>query len=256
MTAQVEQMVQLLCAAREQGRQADASGLELTLQGADDAYAVQDAVAQRLAWWQKDAAPMHWKAGGPGRAAALVHAPLPPGGVWPSPADARHWPAHVHGIEAEIALRLGQAVTPAQAQHLDHAQATELVDAMAVAIELVDFRWQQQAGANEWLKLADLQSHGALVLGPWVPFEARDWQAQVCRVRIGSQPLIERQGTHSLQDPAWLLPQWLVHATQRFGTLAAGTVVTTGTWIGMPWAQPGDLVEASFDGIGSALVQL
>jgi 2-keto-4-pentenoate hydratase len=33
-------------------------------------------------------------------------------------------------------------------------------------------------------------------------------------------------------------------------------VVTTGTWTGMPWAAPGDLVQVVFDGIGQASVQL
>ncbi len=33
-------------------------------------------------------------------------------------------------------------------------------------------------------KLADQQSHGALVLGDWIAFEARDWATQTCRVRI------------------------------------------------------------------------
>jgi hypothetical protein len=46
-------------------------------------------------------------------------------------------------------------------------------------------RWQQGVEAPGQLKLADLQSHGALVLGDWVPFAPRDWMAQSCSVRIG-----------------------------------------------------------------------
>ena len=60
---------------------------------------------------------------------------------------------------------------------------------MAVSIELVDSRWQQGVQAPALLKLADLSSHGALVLGEWIPFAARDWAAQRATVRIaGGSP--------------------------------------------------------------------
>ena len=86
---------------------------------------------------------------------------------------------------------------------------------MCVSIELVDSRWSEALEAPALAKLADLQSHGALVLGAWQPFPARDWAAQICRVRIGARPALRFQGTHSMGDPAWLLPAWLRHATQR-----------------------------------------
>ena len=38
----------------------------------------------------------------------LTHAPLPPEGLWSSPADMRAWPFHWRGIEAEVALRLAR----------------------------------------------------------------------------------------------------------------------------------------------------
>ena len=47
------------------------------------------------------------------------------------------------------------------------------------------------------------------------------------------EPELVRQGTHSLGDPAWLLPQWLHHACAQYGKLPAGTDVTTGTWVGI-----------------------
>ncbi len=118
------------------------------------------------------ARPRHWKSGGPSRDAVLTHAALPPDGVWTSPADARKWPFRLRGIEAEIALRLARDVDPAQAATLDHQRAAELVDAMCVSIEIVDSRWVEGLQASPTAKLADLQSHGALVLGGWVPYRA------------------------------------------------------------------------------------
>ncbi|WP_397408515.1 fumarylacetoacetate hydrolase family protein [Polaromonas sp.] len=219
------------------------------------AYAAQDAVARACGWF--DEAPAgYWKSGGPSREAVLTHAPLPPDGVWSSPAEAGAWPFHMRGIEVEIALRLGCDVEPALALALKGNEAVKLVDAMCVSIEIVDSRWVEGLEAPALAKLADLQSHGALVLGPWVPFLQRDWLAQVCQVQIGAQPPVERRGTHSLADPAYLLPAWLRHATQGGRSVLAGTVVTTGTWVGILTASAGDLVTAKFPGIGDATVQL
>ncbi len=125
---------------------------------------------------------------------------------------------------------------------------------MAVSIEVVDSRWQQYTDAPALLKLADLQAHGALVLGEWMPYQARDWASQRCHVRIGAQEL-ERRGTHALGDPAFGLVAWLRHATREGRRVEAGTVVTTGTWVGILPASAGDLVTVAFDGIGSASVQ-
>lgn len=229
----------------------------VTLPDAAAAYAVQDGVAAALGWFD-GARPRHWKSGGPSRDAVPTHAPLPPDGVWTSPADARAraWPFHLRGIEAEIALRLARDVDAARAATLDGVAALALVDAMGVSIELVDSRWSEGLGAPPLAKLADLQSHGALVLGAWVPFAARDWAAQSCVLTIGSAPALTFRGTHAMGDPAFVLPAWLRHATRDGAVLAAGTVVTTGTWCGLPLAAPGDRVVADFPGIGRAEVQL
>jgi 2-keto-4-pentenoate hydratase len=167
------------------------------------------------------------------------------------------WPFHLRGIEAEVALRLREPVDARRAATLDVAGARALVDAMCVSIEIVDSRWAEGLEAPALAKLADLQSHGALVLGPWVPFDAaRDWSAQPCRVRIGNEPARHFRGTHSMADPAFVLPAWLRHATREGAVVPAGAVVTTGTWCGLPMARAGDAVEVVFDGIGSAVVQL
>jgi len=255
MKSNLQAVVAALKTARQRHQQHDASGPELALADCEEAYAVQSAMGRELGWWP-GGVPRHWKTGGPGVDAVQTSAPLPDRGVWAGPCDARAWPMHSRGVESEIALRLKTAVTPEQARDIDAGAARSLIGEMAVAIELVDFRWRQGMDAPELLKLADLQSHGALVLGEWVPYAARDWSAQQCRTWIGAQPEVLRQGSHSFGDPTLVLHRWLRHATARFGTLAAGTVVTTGTWVGLLHAQPGDLVKVQFDGIGQTSVQL
>ncbi|WP_029528522.1 fumarylacetoacetate hydrolase family protein [Polaromonas glacialis] len=242
-----------LIEARRSGQPSMAAGACPT--DAKAAYAAQDAVAQALGWFDAEPA-RHWKSGGPSRASALTHAPLPPQGVWTSPAQAAGWPFHLRGIEAEIALRLQCDVDAALAMTLGESCAMELVDAMCVSIEVVDSRWEEALEAPPFAKLADLQSHGALIPSAWSSYVPRDWSKQLCRVEIGTKTRIERCGTHSLGDPAFLLPAWLRHATQGGRSVLAGTVVTTGTWVGILNASAGDLVTAVFPGIGNASVQL
>jgi hypothetical protein len=247
--------IQALLGARRTNRPVPAPSLP----DADTAYAVQDGVARTLGWFEDagDDAPRHWKSGGASRDAALTHAPLPPAGVWASPATAGDWPLRLRAIEAEIALRLGHDVDARRAAALGHEDAHTLVDAMCVSIELVESRLQEGLEAPALARLADLQSHGALVLGDWVPWQPRrDWGAQRVQVDIGRAAPAVFTGTHALADPAWVLPAWLRHATRDGATVRAGSVVTTGTWCGVLHAHAGDRVTVSFDGIGHATVQL
>ena len=257
MTTHIDAAVQALVAARKSGQSTAAA--QVPLDDAASGYAVQEGVARALGFFEglpKGDAARHWKSGGPSRTATITHAPLPPAGVWASPADARAWPFHLRGIEAEIALRISRDVDAALAATLDPGSAIALVDAMCVSIELVDTRWAEGLQSPPLNKLADLQCHGALVLGEWQPFALRDWAAQRCTVRIGSRPVMEFQGTHSMGDPTFLLPTWLRHATGNGAIVRAGTVVTTGTWCGLPLAEAGERVVAEFPGVGQAEVQL
>lgn len=249
----VEDTVRRLVQARRSNEPALASGVDLP--DAQAAYDVQDGVGRTFGWFT-DSTARHWKSGGPSRDAILTHAPLPPQGVWDSPAEAGTWPFRLRGIEAELALRLARDVDREIALTLDATQAAAWVEGVCVSIEVVDSRWVEALDAPAVAKLADLLSHGALVLGDWKAFTACDWSAQECRVQIGAQRLVERRGSHPLEDPAFVLPAWLRHATRGGRIVPAGTVVTTGSWVGILHAAAGDLVTAEFPGIGHASVQL
>ncbi|WP_280152574.1 fumarylacetoacetate hydrolase family protein [Piscinibacter sp. XHJ-5] len=250
----VRAVTDALLLARRESRSVDAAPLRDALRDADAAYAVQAAVAEALGWF--DGTPRHWKSGGASRTAALAHSPLPPSGVWTSPATARSWPFRLRIIEAEIALRLKRDVAASNAASLTPDETAGLVDAMAVSIEMVDSRFTEGVSAPALLRLADLQSHGALVLGDWRPYQPRDWSAQTCRVRVDGKVVDEKTGTHPLGDPAWLVPGWLRHVARAGTAVPAGSVVTTGAWIVVPDTPAGSFVEVEFDGLGLASIQL
>jgi 2-keto-4-pentenoate hydratase len=255
MTTHIEQVAQALLAARHKRTLCDAAPFAHALSDPGEAFAVQDIVSRAIGA-QRQGFPRYWKTGAAGREGVAPHAALPSEGVWTSPADARGWPFNICLVEAEIALRLARDITASQAAYLTDAEARGLIDGMAVAIELVDSRWQQGMATPALLKLADLQSHGALILGAWMPFADRDWTAQPCSVQIGSRPPTLWRGTHAAGDPLRLLGGWLRHASRNGHTVPAGTAVTTGTWCGMLPAGAGDRVTARFEGVGEAIVRL
>ena len=248
-------LVSSLASAWREGRTLAAGPWQDSVADAAQAYGAQDQLAQAMGWFGT-AVPGHWKSGGPSRDAMLTHAPLPPSGVRASAADYGDMHFHRPGIESEIALRLGAAVTPEAAASLTLEGAAGLIDAMTVSIEIVDSRWDDPGNASALLRLADLQSHGALVLGAWVPYVPRDWAAQTCETRIGAHAPDLRKGTHSLGEPAWLLPTWLRHVTRHGATVPAGTVVTTGSWVGVLPIHKGETVVVEFPGIGRAEARL
>jgi len=254
-TPTVQPLVDALVDARRRHVTLPSPPWAQSLHGADEAYAVQDGVAAALGWFGA-APPRHWKSGGASLAVPLTHAPLAPAGVRTSPAAFGDWPLHAPAIEGEIALRLAVEVDAARAAGLTQDDAHALVEAMTVSIEVVDSRWSERGDAPPLLRLADFGSHGALVLGDWVPYARRDWSAMRCELRIGAASPTQHTGTHSLGDPAAVLPQWLRHATRGGAKVPAGTVVTTGTWVGVQPARRGDTVVLGFDGIGQASLKL
>ena len=256
---QIDAIAQTLLTARRNQIPADSTPFDGKLQNSAEALAVQDIVLAALAPQQTPIS-RHWKSGGPSRTGEILNTPLLDAGIWKSPAQAGAHPFNLRLIEIEIGFKTKHAVTPAEAVNMTQEQGHALIEAFTVTIEVVDSRWQQGNDTAALLKLADMQSHGVLVVGQWQPYgeqEARrDWSKQRCTVKISEQMPLEFVGTHSMQDPRWVIPSWVRHATAGGQTLPAGAIVTTGSWSGVPAAQAGDLVVAQFDGIGSVSVQL
>lgn len=202
-----------------------------------------------------------WKSGGPSRdPLRLGHSPLPHTWLQQSlsgkPMDASQRWLPQGGAEAEIAFRIAHEVDAELAAGLDQASALALCDGMAVSIELTASRWQQGSAAPDALRQADLQSHAALLLGPWLPLQPqRDWSTQTCEIRIGETETLRRTGSHSLVDPAWLLPHWLRFACREGRRVPAGSVVTTGSWTGNLPLRQGERVLIRFEGLGELSVQ-
>lgn len=247
MTFDVERAASLLIEGRRERCQAEpfASGPA----SADDAYAVQDAVARRLG-------PLGgWKVGAKAPGETPNAAPLLADLVRPSPAN---WPAsslHMIGIEAELAFRLGRNIDPRN-NPLTRDEIWASVASVHAAIEIVDTRLSDWRHADRLWVLADNQSNGGFVYSPeGISLSDQPLAEAPVRVAIDGRIAAEGRGGNPAGDPRWLV-EWLVnHCAQQRGGLRAGMFVTTGSYTGMLFVEPGASIEATFDGIGGVMVR-
>jgi 2-keto-4-pentenoate hydratase len=246
-----ERLAGLIVRARREHRQLRPDELGTGPTTAEDAYHVQDLVAEAMGWF-RGARVATWKVGASAGGVTPSATPLPPDGVVASPAHFAAGRFHGIGIEAEIAFRFAGA--PAHSDRV--ADVIRAIGDIVVTIEVVDSRLADAMRASPLVKLADSQMHGALVVGSGVPYrESIDWGELRVTVRCNGKAIHEARGGHSLVDPTALLPWFVHHVAARAGGVREGDLVTAGTWVGILPAAPGDTIDAAFEDVGRAVVR-
>ena len=213
-----------------------------------DAYAIQDAIAAHHG-------PIAgWKVGAASPAATPNCAPLLAGTLYPSPSGFDPSLCRLRGVEAEIAVRLADDLPPRR----DPYGRDEVLAAIETAfpvIEVCESRFQDLSAADDLSKLADSNSNAALVLGgDWAGWADLDAESQPVTLLFDDSVEVEQRGGNTAGDPRRLLVWLANHLSLRGHGLAAGQVVTTGSWTGLRFAAPGSRVTAVFPGIGEAVV--
>jgi 2-keto-4-pentenoate hydratase len=212
----------------------------------DDAHAIQDATVAALgdavAGWKIAVA-----ADG-----ALMRGVLLRSRVVASPARLPAAQIPLLGVEAEIAFRFDRALPPRDHDY-DYAEVAAAVTALP-AIEVVATRFTSYKDTPLLHRLADCMSNGAFVQGaPQAQWRAFNLAELHVTLTIDGTVIADRIGGHPTRDP--LLPAVAMVNHQRTrGGVAAGRVMTTGTYTGLNYAKPGQTVVASFEGFGSAQV--
>jgi len=221
---------------------------ELRPLSARDAYAIQDAVADAIG-------PIGgWKVGAKDATAEPSCAPLCAAWIVASPATFERDRFSRRGIEAELAFTFARDLRqPAKAY-----TERDIIAAIATVhpvIEVVDSRFADMQAADSLSQLADSLSHGALVVGPGIALQAAfDVARQGVELRFGDVTQFWGTNSNAAGNPFRLLAWLANHVVERRGGLRHGDVVTTGSWSGLPFAEPGTRVAARFAGIGEASV--
>ena len=222
----------------------------LRIQGIEEAYRVQEGVLASLG----ASRPIAWKVSPPRAGTEPLASPVPPEGVVASPAVLAVDGRRILGIESEVAFRF-RAAPPADAQSVDDLAGS--VGEALVLLELCATRLADWDEADALWKLADFQSHEAFVVGGGTrDWRAIDWSRQRARLTVNGELRVDIAASHPCGDPSALLPWAARHCASRGMPLAAGDVVTLGTWTGLTSVAPGDRIVARFDGIGEAAATL
>lgn len=245
MLRTLTETARLLAHARAQGKRITLDPAQRPASLAD-AYALQDAIGNTL-----NAPIRGWKVGAPNADATPTAAPIYD--VLPAPARIAASRMNMIGVEAEIAFVFGSGL-PARANPYRDDEVLGAVRELCIAIEVCDSRLLDWKLADDFTKLADHQLNFALVTGDATAnFRAIDFRRQAVRTLVDGKTLKEGVGCHALGDPIPLLPWLANHAASR-GGLKCGDVVTTGSWLGMHFVEPGANVVVEFPGLGSAAV--
>lgn len=215
----------------------------------DVAYAVQDIVRAHLG------PAAAWKVGAPNPTAEPTCAPILAGGL--NTVDARRGHAGREiGIELEIAFRLGRDF-PASSIAPTPDVVRSAIEGAYLAIETCVPRLADGLKAPPLVVLADRGINHGLVLGgrvdPWAAIDPKTLGAQV---EIDGHVVAATKGGHSHGDIFGLLVWQVGHCVTRRGGLSAGTVITTGSWMGIVWTVTPAHVRGTFDGLGSIALDL
>lgn len=219
----------------------------------------QAAAVQRALWRllaPHDAAPRAWKVGSAGPGAAITTAPLPdlrPSGGTLSGAVFRH-----RGIELELALRLARDID--EPEHLARpGSAAACIASVHAALEVVETRLAGWPQAPALVRLADLQSHGALVVGEAAAWRPADGlprlQDLAAQLQVDGQTVAETQGGHPAPDLCRLLAELATQAAAQGWPLRAGQLITTGSCTGMHFVGPLAQVTGVLNGAPAVSLQ-
>lgn len=190
-----------------------------------------------------------WKVGARTATGPVQGAPLPADGIHASLAGLPRgaFPGARVGLELEIAFRFGRAFEPSARPYAD-AEVLAGVSGVCAAIEIVASRFATWPDVNKLAQLADLQNHGALVIGATVAYDADfEYATPSLHWHYGGVQIAAGAAANPAGDPRCLLPWVVNHCAQRHLRVEAGTIVTTGSLTGLyvpagPGAARGEVI--------------
>jgi len=154
-------------------------------------------------------------------------------------------------VEAEVALVLKHDLT------VEQPTIADVIRAIAYALPAIEIVGSRIAGWDITIvdSIADNASSGAFVLGQ-TPRNLADIDLRLCGMAIfhNGEPVSVGAGIACLGSPL-IAAQWLARTMVEAGRpLLAGDIVLTGALGPMVTVQPGDVLEARIEGLGTVSV--
>jgi 2-keto-4-pentenoate hydratase len=210
----------------------------------DDAYAAQDATLRTLG-----ARIGGWKVGAKTPDGPIQGAPLPADGVHPSGAHLSKQAFGKAGLELEVAFVFGSTFEANSGPYSD-ADVLGAIESVHATVEVVASRFAAWPDVDKLWQLADLQNHGALVVGAGVPYdEAFPFVSPSMRFTLDGAPLFGGKPANPAGDPRRLLTWTVNHSVARGIAFERGTVITAGSYTGLALPEQSGAVLGEIDGL-------
>ncbi|MEI6688749.1 MAG: fumarylacetoacetate hydrolase family protein [Thermoleophilia bacterium] len=154
------------------------------------------------------------------------------------------------GVEAEIAVRLSQAISGP----ISRQEAADAIDGVAIAFEIVQPRCKVDDAGLPTLVADGTQQYGT-ILGEWnTEYDPMTLDQTDVKLQIDGFTDAFMNATEVLGHPLNAIT-WLSEATARYGVqLQAGDVILTGAIIPAKALESGQMAELASDGLGDIRV--
>lgn len=174
-----------------------------------------------------------WKVGSKSPNGHVQGSALPSDCVVPEPAYLSRGDYAVLGLELEVAFTFSRTFEP-RAENYSDEDVMASLSRMGAAIEIVCSRVAGWPDTDKLIQLADMQNHGALIVGEMVDYDPTfSFLSQPAELHVDERTVFSGAGANPAGDPRRLLP-WIVNHCSRQGVaLTAGHPVTTGSYVGM-----------------------
>jgi 2-keto-4-pentenoate hydratase len=213
----------------------------------DEAYALQDIMAQSLS-------PIGgWKVGAPTPDATPVFSAMPLLGGF-AESGGRIAPAfrRMRGVEAEIAFCLGKDL-PRRAEPYSREEVADAIATAHPAIEMLESAYFDVDKVDRFSLIGDLQMNGGFAYGAAIPdWRSHDLTRETASMIIDGNKVFEGTASNPAGTDLLRLVTWLANeGSYRTAGLKSGQWITTGSWSGKALANAGSAVEARFSTFGT-----
>lgn len=194
-----------------------------------------------------------WKVGARAPGAQANCAPIGADLVHESPAHLSHAAFFRVLAELEIAFRFQNALPP-RSEPYTRAEVFAEIGTMAVALEVVDSRFEQWPNLSPLAQLADSQNNGALVVGKMEPYDVIapgfDFLSPGLELTYDGESIVPASTGNPAGDPRELLVWFVNHCSAQGHTVQPFWTITTGSYTGARRIEGRGVLSGRIDRIG------
>ncbi len=217
----------------------------------DAAYRVQHEILQGLG-----SPVVAWKVGTAPTAGEVLGSPIPACCMHQDATEVALAAHAVCGIELEMAFRFKRSFPRRDEPYAD-TEILEALESMAPTLEIVSSRLQGWPDLPDFLKLADLQNHGILVVGQALPYDPDfPFLSPQLQLTVNGVPREKTPTGNPAGDPRTLLAPFVRQCAARGLPVEASHWVTTGSYSGIHFLESPALVAGRFAGLPEVRLRL